>query len=200
MIMVFVILVMLLTTIMGLIIMVGTKNEVASASHYRQGREAFNSADSAIRIANLFGRVLLNPVLGSISEIIKDPSEGGPKLPLTVEVNAARLKVDKLIDDSDLYEYLKRYVETGISNSSSAPAPHIVFKIDGEEVATAVVAIGNEHAVAAGFSRAGTDRYDQTSGGNLPVDLIITVKGNTVSPAGQNTSHSMITTIMRELL
>ncbi|MDR0549995.1 MAG: hypothetical protein LBI10_11390 [Deltaproteobacteria bacterium] len=199
--MVFVIIVMMLTSLMGLIIMVNTRSEVTTSGHHRRGLEAFNSADSAAKMANLFARILLHPVLGVPSDVLS--AHGSPQDPMTVEFNADRFDMETLFDESEPFKFTKRYLETGVSLSPSSLDPHIVFKVDDEVVATAVVNLDTTNAIASGYSLNAIDLYDKSGGPSVPVDMVVTVRGNTSVSSDESdliTPQSLITTIMREIL
>jgi hypothetical protein len=199
-ILVFVIVIMMVTSLMGLIVMVNTRTELTTSGHHRRGLEAFNAADSAAKMSNLFARILLHPVLDSPSTVLS--SSGSPDKPMTVEFNASRFDMEKLFEESKPYEYVKRYLETGISNSPTSLAPHIVFKIDGKVVATSVVNLDPSSAITSGYSLNAIDHYDKSGGPSVPVDMVVTVRGVTESGDSSEyiTPQSIITTIMREVL
>jgi hypothetical protein len=200
MIMVFVIVIMLVTSLMGLIIMVNTRSEVATSGHHRRSQAAFSSADSAAKLANLFTRVLLHPVLESPTGLLSN--EGNPESALTVEFNDDRFTMEKLFDESQPYKFSERYLQTGLTNDSSALPPHIVFKIEDKVVATSVVSLDLSQATNSGFSLSALDLYDKSTGPNVPVDMVVTTRGNTASVSEDNLTdpQSLITTIMREMM
>jgi hypothetical protein len=202
MVLVFVIVVMMLTSLMGVIIMASTRSNLSVVDYSKRGDEAFNIADSTAKISVLFSRVILYPVLGSVDQLTQ-VSSSRPSKPMTIELNETRFKLDDLIANSDPFSYVERYLETGLTKSPSVEDPHIAFKIDDKVVATAVISVGMETVDTSGFSRQAGDRYDQTSGPTQPIDIVITVKGNTYSnldPDGLMQPQSVITLILRELM
>ncbi|MDR1608160.1 MAG: type II secretion system GspH family protein [Deltaproteobacteria bacterium] len=201
MIMVFVIVVMMITSLMGLVIMVNTKAEVTTSGRQRQSMEAFNAADSAAKMANLFARVLLHPVLQAPNTLLTPPPTSGPASPMTVEFNNARFDMEVMFEESIPFKYKSRYLETGMTSSSPAD-PHIVFKVGGKEVASAVITLDSSNAITSGYSLNAADLYDKAGGPSVPVDMVVTVRGSTTTTPGDQgaTPRSLITTIMRELL
>jgi hypothetical protein len=77
MILVFVLMIMILISLIGVTLMVLTSSEVAVAGHHRRGQEAFYSTDSALDLSNLLGRVVLHPVLGHPRDLLA--AGAGPK-------------------------------------------------------------------------------------------------------------------------
>ncbi|MDR1395670.1 MAG: hypothetical protein LBK52_05835 [Deltaproteobacteria bacterium] len=198
--MVFVIVVMMVTSLMGLIILSRIRSEVVTTGQSTQSFHAFNSADSAAKMTNLFTRVLLHPVLGTPQDLVN--SAAGPALPMTIEFNNTRFTWEKLVDESVPIEYIQRYLQTGIVKTSSASNPHIVFKINDEEVAAAVITLDRSLTIPPGFSLSAVDQYDESAGPSLPVDMVVSIRGSTPGMAAMEyvAPQSMITTIMRELL
>ncbi|MDR1872731.1 MAG: hypothetical protein LBS60_12570 [Deltaproteobacteria bacterium] len=204
-IMVFVIVVMMLASLIGLMVLTRARAEVANSGQRRRGLEAFNSADSAAKLANLIGRVILHPVLGDPEQLIASSVTGtssGPNQPLTIVLNNDRLEMSKLMEDSEIFDYMGRYLDAGLSHSSGAKQPHVTFKIGDEVVAQAAISVANDNVIGAGYSLNGGDQYDQVGGVNLPVDMVITVHGekNSPGPNGPVVTESIITTIMREYM
>ncbi|MDR2141631.1 MAG: hypothetical protein LBR11_07580 [Deltaproteobacteria bacterium] len=197
-IMVYVIVVMLLTSLMGLIIMVSTQSEVTSSGRQSRSKAAFNSADSTAKLANLFALILMHPVLDSPSKLLS--STGSPNQELTVVFNEGRFTMESLFDESKPTEFHKRYLQTGLTNSPTAPAPHITFKIGDKVVARSVVSLDISASNQAGLSLGVSGLYDKTSGLNVPVDLVVTTRGNNSTGDDDDitTPQSLITTIMRE--
>jgi hypothetical protein len=200
--MVFVIVIMMITSLMGLIILVNTRSEVLASGRHRLGLEAFNSADSAAKMANLFARVLLHPVLDSPDKLLTTAPTNGPINPMTVEFNKDRFNMEIMFQESTPFNFQSRYLETGVTNSPTAEKPHIVFKIGDDEVATAVITLDSSNAVTSGYSLNASDLYDKSGGPSVPVDMVVTVKGVTNPTPGSPITppRSLITTIMRELL
>jgi hypothetical protein len=202
MILVFVIVIMMLTALMGIIIMASTRTNLTTVDFQKNGDEAFNSADSAAKLSVLFSRVILHPVLGSPEQLIP-ASPSSPNNPMTIVLNEDRFKLDDLIANSDPFAYVDRYLETGMTKSPTAEDPHIYYKIGDKVVATAVISFGLESTDNLGFSLQTNDRYDQTSGPTQPVDMVITVKGNNSNTIETNSliqPQSIITIILRELM
>jgi hypothetical protein len=198
-ILVFVIIVMMLTSLMGLIIMVNTRSEVSTSGHHRRGLEAFNFAESAAKMSNLFARILLHPFLNTPANVLSD--SGNPAYPITVEFNSTRFTMENLFEESEPFLYSKRYLETGVTKSPTALPPHIVFKSGDEVVATAVINLDSTTTISAGYSLNAIDLYDKSGGPNVPVDMVVTVRGNTGQLNEDSVApQSLITTIMREFL
>jgi hypothetical protein len=202
MILVFVIVIMLLISLMGVIIMVLTRAEISISGHYRLSQEAFNSTDSSAKLTILLGRVLIHPVLGNPRDFVAENSGQKPQYPMTVEINSSRFSLDKLIAESNPYGYQKRYLESSLIKGSTAQKPHLTFKVGDKVVATASISLDTEISPR-GFSLAGADRYDPVGGANVPVDLIMTVTGTTPLDPNAKDPHaprSILTTITRELM
>ncbi|MDR1870487.1 MAG: hypothetical protein LBS60_00940 [Deltaproteobacteria bacterium] len=203
--MVFVMVIMMLTSLIGILILTRARAEVMNTGQQRRGVESFNSADSAAKLANLIGRVILHPVLGDANQLItraETTGGAGPSMPLTIVLNNDRLEMATLLDDSEPFAYLNRYLDAGLSQSDLAKDPHITFKIGDDVVAQAAITVANDNVIGAGYSLNGGDQYDQVGGVSLPVDMVITVQGanNAPEPDGPVVSQSIITTIMREFL
>jgi hypothetical protein len=113
-----------------------------------------------------------------------------------------RMEMAKLLDDSEPFDYLDRYLEAGLSQRALTKEPHITFKIGEKVVAKAAISVGNDNAISSGYSLNGGDQYDQVGAPSLPVDVVITVKGDNVAPGTDSPADSLsiITTIMREFL
>jgi hypothetical protein len=203
MILIFVIVIIALIGMMTVIIFTLTKSDLSGASQYPRSQEAFNSTDSSIKIGALLAKSLLHPVLGNPKDLI-NPAISGPKNPLTVEVNHERFNLEQLVEDEEPYEYAKRYVESSlIDKNAGGKKPHLTFKVNGEIVATASVSLDRSISLY-GYSLSGADRYDSAGGGNLPVDLIITVTGTTSNLGATkdefNAPRTVITAISRDLM
>jgi hypothetical protein len=202
MILVFVIVISLLIGLMGAVIIASMKAELAVSGNYRRSQEAFNATDSSVKLAALLGRFLLHPQLGSPQDLVSLAAGAGPTRPLALEINHKRFNLETLIDESEPFEFGKRYLESSMIKNSSAEKPHLTFKANGKVVAKAAISL-DASAVPVGYSLAAADRYDPVGGGNVPVDLILTVTGTVSSgldPGDFNSPRSVITCITRELM
>jgi hypothetical protein len=202
MILVFVIVISLLIGLMGAVIMASMKAELAVTGHYRRSQEAFNSTDSSARLATLMGRFILHPKLGNPQDLVSQAGGNSPARPLSMEINHKRFNLESLIEESEPFEFGKRYLESSMIKNSAAEKPHLAFKVGGKVVATASVSLDSS-IVPVGYSLSAADRYDPVGGGNVPVDLLLTVTGTApagLDPDDVNSPRSVIACITRELM
>ncbi|MDR1608913.1 MAG: hypothetical protein LBT38_10975 [Deltaproteobacteria bacterium] len=197
MILVFVIVVMMLTSLMGLIIMVSARSEAVNAGQHRQNQAAFISADSAAKLTILLCRQLLHPELYESADIVTTPPSG-LLWPITVTRNPTRFTEEKLIEESEIFKYLDRYVETGLTNDPTANEPHLTFKSGEKVLATVAITLDSVTEPSEGCS---LQNGPGDQGKCLPVDMVVTIKGNTAQGANETLGpQSVITLIMQELM
>ncbi|MDR1607748.1 MAG: hypothetical protein LBT38_04985 [Deltaproteobacteria bacterium] len=204
MVLVFVIVVLLLIGLMGLVILSSTRSEVNISSNYRQSQDAFQATDSLAKLAVLLSRAAVKPVLGTPQDLLGVMAPKEPENPITVEINRDRFNLESLIEESDPFAYAERYSETSDLAAQRQKAPHLIFKVNGQVVGQASVTL-DANLDMTGYSLSGSDRYDPSSGGNSPVDLVIVVSGTIARPSGQADSDAtlapktVITAITRDL-
>jgi hypothetical protein len=201
MILVFVIVVMLLSSLMGIIILTSARTELSTVSNQSRGQEAFGSADTAAMLSVLFSRVLLHPVLGPPDQLIQ-ASGGLTSQTLSIEFSDDEFRIDKMLEESP-YSYDERYLEAGVSSGPNSGNPHISFKVNDKLVASSVISINAEKSAFLGFSRQAMDKYDQSGGPGQPIDMVVTVIGSPTSGQDSNDQtrpQSIVNIIIRELL
>jgi hypothetical protein len=189
--------ILVLIAMMGFVLISNSLVELSISGNNRVGREAFSTADSSERIATLLSRIILHPELGDPAVILA-PS-AAPKFPLIVEIDNDRFNLANLQQESAEFDYLQRYLEA-LSYDPLHP-PHIVFKVGGKVVATAIVNMEITEPIADGYSLGVGGKYDFSSGSGVQVNLVITINA---TPMTINTEfadpHSIVTSIYRELL
>jgi hypothetical protein len=189
--------ILVLIAMMGFVLISNSLVELSISGNNRIGREAFNTADSSERIATLLSRIVLHPELGDPGTILTPSPD--PQFPLTVEIDNDRFSLANLQKESADFDFLQRYLEA-LSYDPLHP-PHIVFKVGGKVVATAIVNMEIKEPIADGYSLGVGGKYDFSSGTGVQVNLVITINA---TPMSINTDfddpHSIITSIYRELL
>ncbi|MDR1656109.1 MAG: hypothetical protein LBT47_00950 [Deltaproteobacteria bacterium] len=193
----FTLLLLVLMSLMGIYVLTNTSAELSISGQNRIGREAFNAADSSVRVAVLLGRILLHPELGPPSQALK--TAAGPVFPLKVEINQSRLNLASLQKEAAEFDFAKRYREA-VVNDPSGSGPHLIFKVHDKVVGTAVISLETDVPIGAGFSLGSGDRYDNGGGSNVQINLVVTASGSPSSgPKDRLTEpHSIITAIYRE--
>jgi hypothetical protein len=200
MILVFILIVMVLITLMGVVILTNSRTDLATTSTKRLGHHAFNSADTSAQVAILLTRILLHPELGTPDSVLKTVTATGVDFPFQVQIGS-RFDLSTIREESNTYNYQARYIGTTISPSDDYVEPHLTFRIQDQIVANAVVSFDTETPIVAGDSYGGGDAYD-TSIGNLQVNMVISVNG-TPSVGSVNdidSPNTLITTIYREYM
>jgi hypothetical protein len=204
MILVFVILTMLIISLMGLILLAAVRAETETAGSRRLTQDSFLQADSAARLAALLSRTVLHPEQGNPQDLLTASAGKAPASPLTVEVNSQRFNLEKLIEESNPFDFEQMVLDSAQTPGSKAKKPHLVFKAGPETAASASVCLDYSNSGAGqGHSLNGSGLYDQSGGGSLPIDILIAVTGGPAAgpgSAGQSQPRSIISVIIRDLM
>jgi hypothetical protein len=192
MILAFALVILLLMSLMGIIILSSTQTELKITSNSRLGRDAFNSADSCARIATYLTLVKLQNKSASWRDVLTTLPDPSPRFPLEVEATS------RFDDDLEMginnFDYAARYLQTGLG---SEPAdPHLIFKINGKTVATAVVSLETKNLIPPGASIDGGEPHDSSGGSSLEVGIIVSVTGRTPTVTASGDEPASVVTLM----
>ena len=205
MVLAFTLIILTLMSLMGVTILLNARTELSISSNTSLGRNAFASADTAVQIATLVGRILLHPELGPPDQVLASGTAAGLRFPLNVEINIDELKRD----DSSQYFQL-RYIRAGSWEGRASEselrlddgvvlygdpvdgvdvAPHIVFKtkVDGRDMTVATAALSLDHEASIGGTGGsvggglGVGGYDGGSGAGISVVLAVSVNGRAIN-------------------
>ena len=204
MILAFTLLLLVVMSLMAIVIVGTTLTELSISGHNSAGREAFNAADGAAKIATVMGRLVLHPELGDPEDIIS--STPHPDFPQKVEPTD-RLTLERLEAESVTFDPTKRYDQAvNFDPDASTPVgelPHILFKVKDKVVAAAVLSLDTRSLIGPGSSLGTGGLYDTSGGPTIQLNLVVTVNGSSlVNAQGGDDSepHSIITAIYRESL
>ncbi|MDR2349211.1 MAG: hypothetical protein LBF41_01125, partial [Deltaproteobacteria bacterium] len=142
--------------------------------------------DNCARIATFLTLALLNPRTDDINDAIETmlPSPP-PDFPVEIELTP-KFTMANLLSEATNFDYRKRYLETGAGPSNADP--HIIFKVNGREVANAVVNVETYRLIPEGMSLGTGDPNDATGGARLSVGVIVSVAAKANTPAGASTA------------
>ncbi|MDR2349378.1 MAG: pilus assembly PilX N-terminal domain-containing protein [Deltaproteobacteria bacterium] len=190
MVLAFTLCVLALMSLMGIAILSSTKTELRLTGNTRLNRQAFNTADNAARIAAFLTLALLNPRTDDIREIINKPPSPGPREPVEIELSS-KFSPEALIGNPATPDFDERYLAAGAGEGTGDP--HLVFKMNGNTVATAVVSLETSDLTPDGMTLSTGDPNDSGGGPKLRVGLVVTVRGRSTDlsdalPAGSDPS------------
>jgi hypothetical protein len=195
----FTLIVLVLLSLMGIIMLLNSKNEMVMIGQARSHLDTFNATESSAMVATFLSRILLHPELGQPKAALR---ESAGKYPLNVLINESRFNVTKIMEDSQNQNFTDRYLETGWGRNDEDQKPHLSFKIGEREVSAAVINIDNGQVLPFGASLGVGDSYDSSAATAKHLTLVVTVRGinetNTV-PTGLET-NTLITTMYREII
>lgn len=198
--------ILVLLGLMGFALLANTRTEISITGATAQGRQAFTRADATARLAVLLARPLFQTGAGIPSDYIVNEAVGD-RPPFEVSLNNFALSADldkvggSLTDD----EILRRYLTaTDAAQASASPdlTPQVVLSHDGEVIGSAYVSFYVPQPLTQGessYSDSGMLLYLIVSAdGRLPL-------GGGSDPGNyyqgtQETKHSIVTTIYRDLL
>ncbi|MDR3037712.1 MAG: hypothetical protein LBV21_00195 [Candidatus Adiutrix sp.] len=220
----FTLIILLLMSLMGLAILLNSRTELAIAGNTSIGRDAFNTADSAARLATLLGRLVLHPELGPPDRVLAAAAggSGGPAFPLTVKISP-QFDLGRLKEEAGDYSHTTRYIRAGgwVGRGQAGGRdyePHLIFTAPDsgrtKTVATAALGLDLTDPSSAGLSLSGGDAYDQSGGGSLEVHMAVSVNARATgrpAPAASDQAaafdggaldepRSIITILFREIM
>ncbi|MDR2386318.1 MAG: hypothetical protein LBE80_01870 [Deltaproteobacteria bacterium] len=192
----FTLFILTLLSLMGVILMTSSRQEVGQASQTRLAQDTFNAAESSAMVATLLSRILLRPELGSPQQALR---KSAGKFPLDLAINEKRFNLATLVNESAKsdYSFMDRYAETGWGGPASME-PHLAFSINGEKVAWAVVQIDGQDLAPSGASLGMNDRYDSSAATAQLVNIIVSVRG--LNGRANPGATTFITSMYREAL
>jgi hypothetical protein len=200
MILAFALVILVLMSLMGIIIMSNTRTELSITGNTRLSREAFNTADACARISTFLTLVLLNQRTETLEEVF---STYTPANDFLMEIKPqTKFNLEQLLDEATNFDYKQRYLETGAG--AEAPAPHIIFEQNGQEVANAVVNLEDYILIPEGMGLGTADAYDSSGGPKLQMGLVVSVTARTEHPvptaANQDEPSSIVTIMYRNYI
>jgi hypothetical protein len=203
MVLAFTLFVLVLISLMGVVILSNTRTELSVTGNTRMGRDAFNSADNCARLATFLTLALLNPRTSNINDVISDPPGDTPAHSMAIQLVPAMFTQERLLNDATNFDYTQRYLDTGAG--TTAPNPHIIFNVNGREVARAVVNLETYNLIPAGMGLGTGDPNDSTSGPKLQLGLVVSVSSRTTDPSfttelNPEEPNSLVTIMYRNYL
>ncbi|MDR3155252.1 MAG: hypothetical protein LBW85_13540 [Deltaproteobacteria bacterium] len=198
--------ILVLMSLMGIVILSNTRTELSITGNTRMGREAFNSADAAARMAIYLTRELVMSRSDDFSAIITSDTIPSPAPRYRIYVCPQMdFTFENLTSQATNFDYTERYLDTGAGEG--APNPHIVFQqapcgsANPMVVANAVVNLEDYDLISAGTTIGGGDG----GGGSAPqykVGIVVSVNARTNESVenGTDSPHSLITIMYRNFL
>jgi hypothetical protein len=203
MILAFALVILLLMSLMGVIVLANARTELNITGNTRVGREAFNSADTCARIATLLTLVLLNPRTDDINDVFQPVPATSPAFPIEVDMQP-RFNLDDLMAEATNYKYADRYLEAGVGAPlGGTKEPHIIFRMNGREIARAVVNLETYNLIPEGMGIGTGDPNDSASGPKLQVGVVVSVSGKThqsIAATGADDPSSVVTIMYRNYI